>query len=123
MIRAWGLTHRPHPAVTGHIIATRQASGAQNIWRGAIDRGEIIFAPPPYRNKEEAFLSNDTLSLSRAYKADAVNITVEEAAIIQSYPADFDLVGTKNERGLIVGNAVPPLMAQAILENLWKENE
>lgn len=64
-------------------------------------------------------MSNDQLSLSRAYRPDAVNITIEEAALLQSFPPDFEFVGKKGEKGLIIGNAIPVLMAQAALEELW----
>ena len=46
---AWGLTNRPYPAITGRPEITRQASGAQRVFRDAIDRGEFVFAPPLYR--------------------------------------------------------------------------
>jgi DNA (cytosine-5)-methyltransferase 1 len=43
-------------------------------------------------------------------------VTVEEAAALQSYPAGFEWCGTKTKRFLQIGNAVPPLMAEAILK-------
>lgn len=49
-----------------------------------------------------------------------VRITVEEAAALQSYPPDFTFVGNKGSQGLQVGNAVPPLLAEAILSELWR---
>ena len=66
-------------------------------------------------------MSNDPISISRARKPASVNITVQEAAILQSYPADFRFAGRKGMQGLQVGNAVPPMLAQAVLEELWKE--
>lgn len=62
---------------------------------------------------------------------DAINLTPEEAAILQSYPADFvlDVMVPDPKRGGLkpitkgdifqgIGNAVPPLLAEAILRTL-----
>jgi DNA (cytosine-5)-methyltransferase 1 len=45
----------------------------------------------------------------------ASRITVEEAAALQSYPPGFTFAGTKTKQFLQIGNAVPPLLAEAII--------
>lgn len=45
----------------------------------------------------------------------ASRITTTEAAILQSYPEGFVFSGTKTKQFLQIGNAVPPLMAEAII--------
>ena len=52
------------------------------------------------------------------YKEDRL-ITVREALRLQSFPDDYELVSSsKQGKALIVGNAVPPLLAKAIAHEL-----
>jgi site-specific DNA-cytosine methylase len=57
--------------------------------------------------------------LTRQFPEGTINITPREAAILQSYPADFEFKGGKGKIGLQIGNAVPPLLAEAVLVALW----
>lgn len=53
------------------------------------------------------------------YKYDRVP-TVRECARLQSFPDDFIFLGNKTQQFRQVGNAVPPIMAQAIATQLRK---
>jgi DNA (cytosine-5)-methyltransferase 1 len=45
-------------------------------------------------------------------------LTVEEAAAIQSFPSDWSFVGRQSARFRQIGNAVPPLLAQVVAEQV-----
>ena len=62
---------------------------------------------------------------SRQDREGSVRVTVAEAAALQSYPADFDWTSGPNGKPLAktkaflqIGNAVPPLLAEAILREV-----
>ena len=40
-------------------------------------------------------------------------LTIRECARLQTFPDEFDFLGTKSEQALLIGNAVPPRLAEA----------
>ena len=48
-------------------------------------------------------------------------LTLRECATLQTFPADFQFQGSVSEKAQLIGNAVPPLLAQRIAESLRKD--
>lgn len=46
---------------------------------------------------------------------DSVHVTVPQLGVLQSFAPDFPWRGNKTEQGSVVGNAVPPLLAAAVV--------
>jgi DNA (cytosine-5)-methyltransferase 1 len=61
-----------------------------------------------------AHLKKDGLMFIHPDKDQARSITVREAALIQSFPIDYEFIGSKGHCYKMVGNAVPPKLAQQI---------
>lgn len=53
--------------------------------------------------------------ISRQDRPGSMRLTAQEAAILQTFPADFPFQGTKTQQFLQIGNAVPPLLAEAVI--------
>lgn len=95
-------TERPAPTV----VATRRSAGGMLIGRQLADGSRMDVGG----HSGDVGISGGQLA--------GVRVTVEEAAALQSFPPDLVLLGTQGEKHLVVGNAVPPLMAAAILREL-----
>ncbi len=170
----WGFTDRPAMTVHGHGLLTRGPSGQKQAIAAGLEAGTFVPRPPYTLDtaRKPGEQREDYLSLSDRYESGAVNFTVEEAAILQSYPAiemraeiadwrwvdapattvagdpritarehhfhgqqsatslklepaeaarfqtfpaPFPFQGSRGKQFLQIGNAVPPLLAYAIL--------
>lgn len=130
---SWGMTNRPYPTVAvgvekggGTDPLAVGGSAARKIIYDARERGDWVDERPGAEHhdpeKPATTVAGDPRISSRdhhepgAQSGRAMRVTIEEAAALQSYPPGFVFSGTKTKQFLQVGNAVPPLLAEAILK-------
>jgi|TARA_B110000971_G_C20029678_1_gene510723 DNA (cytosine-5)-methyltransferase 1 len=65
-----------------------------------------------------AHLYKDGLMFIHPDAKQARSITVREAGLLQSFPIDFDFIGSQGHCYKMIGNAVPPLMAKSIANGI-----
>jgi DNA (cytosine-5)-methyltransferase 1 len=96
----------------------RSSNGPSAAVTSKIDRNRVINLDP---DKPSTTVAADPRLTSREHhyhgeqNSTSTRITIDEAARLQSYPEGFIFSGTKTKQFLQVGNAVPPLLARAIL--------
>jgi DNA (cytosine-5)-methyltransferase 1 len=72
---------------------------------------------PPGHKINDADVKAGRTGLDRAGKQ-AVRVSEQQAAVLQSFPADYPWRGNRSSIFRQIGNAVPPLMARAVLAEL-----
>lgn len=112
----WGLTQRPSPTVTGG--GDSKTGGAEPIFKLAryTSRPDWRFRRPSTTivgsfKPEIVAAPGYRTTVSRQNAPNSVRVTVEEAGVLQSFPADFPWQGAKGKQFLQAGNAVPPGLA------------
>lgn len=69
-----------------------------------------VIASPGYRTKTP-----------RQDAAGSVRVTVQQAGVLQGFPAGYPWAGSRTKQYQQVGNAVPPLMAEKVVETLLSD--
>jgi len=65
-----------------------------------------------------AHLYKDGLMFIHPDKNQARSITIKEAALLQSFPDDYEFIGNQGDQYKMIGNAVPPVMAREIAHSV-----
>jgi DNA (cytosine-5)-methyltransferase 1 len=123
----WGVDGRPAWTVTG---GGSESGGGVEVFGNADARRQLAESVA-LRNGNQANACErracepaGTLFFGQRTNAvdwvgeDTVRVAVQEAAILQSFPPDYPWQGNKSEQYRQVGDAVPPLLAAAILRPL-----
>lgn len=106
----------PAPMITGgHDSGNRvwQRPGGEPINLDPDKPATTVAADPRLTSREHHYHGEQAATSTR--------VTIEEAALLQSFPPGFAFAGSKGKQFLQVGNAVPPLLAEAILRTLVDE--
>jgi len=115
----WGMTHRPAltiavgTAAGGPDPSCVGGSGARATLYGERDAGRWITCT--------RLTDVENLPAYRGGRRDTIRLAVEDAAILQGFPADYPWRGSRTKQLEQIGNAFPPPLAEAVLaENIGR---
>lgn len=109
----WGMTHRPAltiavgTAAGGPDPSCVGGSGARATLYGERDAGRWVNC--------KRIVSADQLRAYRGGRRDTIRVTPQDAALLQTFPADHPLQGSETKRYEQIGNAVPCLLAEHVI--------
>jgi DNA (cytosine-5)-methyltransferase 1 len=93
-------------------IAGQSRNDAWVSERPATIAGDTRVHPPGHKENSE----DEPGKFEQRRGENAIRVSLAEALVLQSFPADYPVQGTKTKQFEQVGNAIPPLLALAALE-------
>jgi DNA (cytosine-5)-methyltransferase 1 len=123
----WGMTKRPSMTVTGGGSYTGGAEPFGNAARQGMLREMELAGHWAFKRPSTTVLGDpriaapghrDRSSDGERHHARSIRCTPEECATLQTFPEGYPFQGNKGERHQQIGNAVPPLLAEALLKEL-----
>lgn len=123
----WGMTKRPSMTVTGGGSYTGGAEPFGNAARQGMLREMELAGHWTFKRPAITVLGDPRIAApghwdrspdGERHHARSIRCTPEECATLQTFPDGYPFQGNKGERHQQIGNAVPPLLAQALLKVL-----
>jgi DNA (cytosine-5)-methyltransferase 1 len=99
----WGATERPSMSVTGG---------------GTYTGGAEVFGNGARRGLKRERDAGRWINGHEITQRNSLRVSIEDAGVLQSFPRDYPWKGNKGKRHVMVGNAIPPLLAKACLSEL-----
>jgi DNA (cytosine-5)-methyltransferase 1 len=108
---------QPAPTITGgHDTGDRVWVQRSNYSAGSSDGRTAEERGRTLRTVDQPALTFTSKGFQWESSAERIRVSPEEAACLQTFPTGFPFQGNKGKRFQQIGNAVPPVLAGAILE-------
>lgn len=126
-VLGWGMTERPYLALAAGTAAggtdpqmvggsgARKALDAERVAGRWIEKAHPDGPDQWARPFEKQTVNIPPLNALPANRNDGGRLSINEAAVLQSFPGDYPWRGGKSSQYQQVGNAVPPRLAEAVL--------
>ncbi len=106
----------PKPEFNPTAQPSRTVTGKSGSWLLTRPSTTVVGSFSPHKLTPPGHRDWSSEGASRQASEGAVHISLEQAAVLQGFPADYPFVGSKSSKFRQCGDAVPPAMARAVVE-------